>query len=61
METVKLFYNDPFLTEFSATVLSCEEGKGGYKVVLDQTAFYPEGRPAHRHRRAGRREGHRRP
>ena len=43
METVKLFYNDPFLTEFSATVLSCEEGKGGYKVVLDQTAFYPEG------------------
>jgi len=43
METVKLFYNDPFLTEFSATVLSCEEGKGGWKVVLDQTAFYPEG------------------
>ena len=43
METVKLFYNDPFLTEFSATVLSCEEGKGGWKIVLDQTAFYPEG------------------
>ena len=43
METVKLFYADPFLTEFSATVVSCEEGKGGYKVVLDQTAFYPEG------------------
>ena len=43
METVKLFYNDPFLTEFTATVLSCEEGKGGWKVVLDQTAFYPEG------------------
>ena len=43
METVKLFYHDPFLTEFSATVLSCEESKGGWKVVLDQTAFYPEG------------------
>ena len=43
METVKLYYNDPFLTAFTATVLSCEEGKGGWKVVLDQTAFYPEG------------------
>ena len=43
METVKLFYNDPFLTEFTASVLSCEEGKGGWKVILDQTAFYPEG------------------
>ena len=43
METIKLFYNDPYLTDFTATVLSCEESKGGYAVVLDQTAFYPEG------------------
>ena len=43
METVKLYYNDPFLTEFTATVLDCQEAKGGYKIVLDQTAFYPEG------------------
>ena len=43
METVKLYYQDPFLTEFTATVLDCQEAKGGYKVVLDQTAFYPEG------------------
>jgi len=43
METVKLYYNDPFLREFSATVLSCEAGKGGYLVTLDRTAFYPEG------------------
>lgn len=43
METKKLFYADPFLREFSATVLSCEESKGGFAVVLDETAFYPEG------------------
>ncbi|MBQ2323012.1 MAG: alanyl-tRNA editing protein, partial [Oscillospiraceae bacterium] len=43
METVKLYYQDPFLKEFSAAVLSCEEARGGWVVVLDQTAFYPEG------------------
>jgi len=41
--TEKLYYNDPFLREFTARVLSCEAVKGGYAVVLDQTAFYPEG------------------
>ena len=39
----KLYYTDPFLQEFTATVLSCEQDKGGFKVVLDRTAFYPEG------------------
>lgn len=43
METKKLYYEDPFLKEFPAVVLSCEETKGGWAVVLDQTAFYPEG------------------
>jgi len=43
METEKLYYQDPFLREFTAAVLSCEEVKGSYKVVLDRTAFYPEG------------------
>ncbi|MDO4314493.1 MAG: alanine--tRNA ligase-related protein [Oscillospiraceae bacterium] len=43
METEKLYYRDPFLREFTATVLSCQEAKGAYKVVLDRTAFYPEG------------------
>ena len=43
METEKLYYSDPFLKEFTATVLSCEEAKGGFQVVLDRTAFYPEG------------------
>ncbi len=43
MKTVKLYETDPHLISFSARVLSCEEGKGGYEVVLDQTAFFPEG------------------
>ena len=43
METEKLYYQDSFMEEFTATVLSCEEGNTGYQVVLDRTAFYPEG------------------
>jgi len=43
METEKLYYADPFLREFTATVLSCEPGKTGFLVTLDRTAFYPEG------------------
>ena len=43
METEKLYYQDPFLREFTATVLTCEPGKTGYLVTLDRTAFYPEG------------------
>ena len=39
METEKLFYKDPFLTEFTATVLDCQPGKNGYIVTLDCTAF----------------------
>ena len=43
METQKLYYQDPYLREFPATVLSCESAGEAWKVVLDQTAFYPEG------------------
>ncbi len=43
METRKLYYEDPHMTRFTATVLSCEPAQNGYHVVLDQTAFYPEG------------------
>lgn len=43
METEKLYYADPFLKEFTATVLDCQAGKNGYTVTLDRTAFYPEG------------------
>ncbi|MBR3561827.1 MAG: alanyl-tRNA editing protein [Oscillospiraceae bacterium] len=43
MMTRKIYYDNPFLWEFTARVLSCEAVKGGYAVVLDETAFYPEG------------------
>ena len=43
METRKLFYEDSFLKEFTAQVLRCEEKDQKYYVILDQTAFYPEG------------------
>ena len=42
METEKLYYADPFLKEFTATVLDCQAGKNGYTVTLDRTAFYPQ-------------------
>ena len=41
--TQKLYESDSYLKEFTAQVLSCEACKGGYAVVLDRTAFYPEG------------------
>lgn len=41
--TQKLYYEDAFLREFPAEVLSCEAAGDAWKVVLDQTAFYPEG------------------
>ena len=41
--TEKLFYQDPFLKEFTATVVSCEAEKNAFAVILDRTAFYPEG------------------
>ena len=43
MNTKKLYYEDCHLRNFSATVLSCEKTEKGYAVVLDATAFYPEG------------------
>ena len=41
--TRKIYYEDPYLREFPATVLSCDPAGEAWKVVLDQTAFYPEG------------------
>jgi len=43
--TERLYYNDSFLREFDANVLSCErEGEGEnarWRIILDRTAFYP--------------------
>lgn len=43
MLTQKLYESNAYLKEFKAQVLSCEPVKDGYEVVLDRTAFYPEG------------------
>lgn len=43
METVKLYYQDSHMAEFTAAVLSCTETAKGFEVILDATAFYPEG------------------
>ena len=41
--TKKLYYEDSHLFEFQASVLRCEPSGDIWKVVLDQTAFFPEG------------------
>ena len=41
--TEKLYYQDSHLFTFDALVLDCREEKKGYSVVLDRTAFFPEG------------------
>lgn len=38
--TIKLYENDSYIKEFSATVISCEEKDGAYFLVLDETAFF---------------------
>ena len=43
MQTRKLYYEDSHRSCFTATVISCEQGKAGWEVTLDATAFYPEG------------------
>ncbi|MBR5320842.1 MAG: hypothetical protein IKU41_03270 [Clostridia bacterium] len=43
MPTIKLYENDSYIKNFSATVISCEEKDGAFLVVLDKTAFFPEG------------------
>lgn len=40
--TEKLYDNNSYLKEFTATVISCEKAENGYRVILDQTAFFPE-------------------
>ncbi len=41
--TLKLYENDSYIKEFTATVTSCEERNGKYLITLDKTAFFPEG------------------
>lgn len=41
--TEKLFDQSSAIKEFTAVVRSCEKTEGGYQVVLNRTAFFPEG------------------
>lgn len=41
--TEKLFYKDSHMRLFEAAVISCTSSGNGYEVVLDRTAFFPEG------------------
>ncbi len=43
METEKLYYTDGRLAAFTATVQDCRQVPEGWEIVLDRTAFYPEG------------------
>ena len=43
METQKLYYEDCHCFDFTARVVDCRAEQGGFAVMLDATAFYPEG------------------
>ena len=43
MDTIKLFYEDAYIREFDAELLSCQPEGDHFKAVLDRTAFFPEG------------------
>ncbi len=38
-----IFENDPYVKEFEARVVSCRAAGDRFEIVLDDTAFYPEG------------------
>lgn len=41
--TERIYYRDAYQKTFDARVKSCEPVEGGYALILDRTAFYPEG------------------
>lgn len=41
--TEKLFYENSNIQSFEAEVLACEKQEDYYEIVLDKTAFFPEG------------------
>lgn len=43
MTTEKLYYIDSHLFDFEARVLDCRPAETGWAVILDRTAFFPEG------------------
>ena len=43
MKTQRLYYEDSYIKDFKAKAISCEKRDGFYAVILDKTAFFPEG------------------
>ena len=43
LETIRLYYEDPYMKEFEAVVLDCIPDGKNYRIKLNRTAFYPEG------------------
>ncbi len=43
MTTKKLYFDNSYLHNFDATVLSCTKVADCYNIILDETAFFPEG------------------
>lgn len=43
MQTEKLYDIDSYLNEFTAQVISCEKNGNYFDIILDKTAFFPEG------------------
>lgn len=41
--TRKLYYENSHIREFDAVVISCGQREGYFEIVLDKTAFFPEG------------------
>ena len=41
MKTERLYYNDPYLLEFDASVIDTTPAGDRFGIVLDRTAFYP--------------------
>lgn len=39
----KLYYDDPYLRDFTAEIVNIEEHLGKFRVTLDKTAFFPGG------------------
>lgn len=39
----KLYYDDPYLRDFTAEIVNIEEHIGKFRVTLDKTAFFPGG------------------
>ncbi len=41
--TERIYYLDSYCREFDASVISCSENDGFFEIILDKTAFFPEG------------------